>query len=128
MARQFDLSQSTVNEVNRLCMAIIGKAVDDYVETIVKDKNHGKINGKLVGNIREDIEGFFNSDYFNLLTSCMGLFDTMDVDTLIALCNQKGNYCKWRKEQKCSTCSKKNCIHRKGKYFDAEQVCEKDKF
>lgn len=127
MERQFDIRKAYPPEVNTLCMAIIEKAVDDYIETIVKDKNHGKIDSVYVGNIREDISDFFHSDYFQLLISGMGKFENLDADTIINMCNQKGQYYLWRKQQGCPKCKKRKCIHKNVKSFCNKKNCPKER-
>ena len=126
MEQRFNIMEADVSDINTLCMAIIERAVNDYVESIIKSRNHVALGNGKIGNIQEDIEDFFYSDYFELLLSGVGNFDNLDVDTIINTCKRKGKYGIWKKDHKCSSCKRKNCIHKKRYAFYEKMICPKE--
>lgn len=105
--------------VNNLLEAIMKQAAQDYINAM----NNRKIGGIDPNAVRTQIEGFFRSKWFQLLSG-----GNIDPEACIKVCKERGNYAIWREKKKCNSCKYKKCPHKvSGGNFTLQKVCEKDK-
>ena len=100
-----------------ICEAILKCATTDYIATYV----HHAVAGRPSEITRGQIERFFKSDYFTLLTG-----GKIDPDACIRTCRERGEYERWRMIAGCKSCKRRMCVHKlDGGHYTAKRECEK---
>ncbi len=100
-----------------LCEAIVKIAVSDYISTYL----YLTVGGKPSSVVRAQIERFFNSEYFELIS-----LGKIDPCSCIKVCRERGEYERWRLITGCRSCKRRMCTHKlDGGHYTAKRECAK---
>ena len=119
---KIDVSKIPRDELEVLLLAVIKQAIDDYTNSEVKGQKSLIING-IRYDVKKEVEDFFYSDYFNMLSSSLNLFDEFEPNDLMVLLDDRTKHYIWKKKHKCSKCRNYKCPIKSKNSFGRKEVC-----
>lgn len=122
MSNKIDISKIPKDEIKVLLLAIIEQAIDDYTNAFVKGRTAYVINDIRYDTVKE-IREFFYSDYFNLLSSGLEIFDEIDSDDIMIMLDKRVQHYMWKKKKKCSKCRNYKCKMKVRNSYGNKEIC-----